>query len=98
MLVKTKFTGAGMTKYMIASLFVKILLIVAFIMSSISNGTAIVDHIQAVVNNGVDLDLYFALKQLGIVFLKFIGATILEMIIVFLIIFPMAKSEMERNW
>lgn len=98
MLIKTKFTGASMIKYSIGSMIIKLVLIALCIMSSISNGTAIIDHIQAVVNNGIDLDLYYALKQLGIIVLKFIGAIVIEVVIVFLIIFPMAKSEMKRNW
>ena len=94
MLVKLSYTGASMAKYMVAFVVIKLVLIGAFIMSSITNGTAIIDHIQAVVNSGIDLDLYFALKQLGYIFLKFVGAIVIEMIIVFLIIIPIANNEL----
>lgn len=98
MLVKTNFTGSSMMKYWITSLVIKIILIAAFIMSSIENGTAIIDHIEAIVNNGIDLDLYFTLKQLGIIVLKFIGAIILEVVIVFAIIMPLAKRNLDNSW
>lgn len=98
MFVKTKFTGTGMWKYMAASILVKIILFIGFIMASISYGVECIDHIQSFTNDNISLDLYFILKQIGWIILNFIIAVILEVVIVFLVIFPIAKAEMNNNW
>lgn len=94
MFVKTSFKGEGTMKYMIASLLVKVMLFVAFVMVSIPYGVEIIDHIQAFANTATKLDLYFILKQCGWILLNFIGAVIIEVFVLFVIIFPIAKNEL----
>ena len=98
MFVKTEFTGASMMKYSIASFVVKIAIFVLFIAACVPNGTAIINHVQNFLNNSVSIDLYFILKQIGWMFLWLVVAIVIEVAVIFGIIFPMAKSEMNNNW
>ena len=87
-----------MIKYSIGVVVINIVLIGAFIMTSIPHAVEIINHIEAVVNTGAALSLMLILKQIGWVFLWLIVAGILEVAIVFGVIFPMANSELKSRW
>ena len=98
MFTKTNFKGAGMFKYTLGVFILKIILIGAFIATSIPYIGDIITHIEAVVNTGAALSLMFILKQIGWIFLWLVVTFVVEAIIVFAIILPMAKAELDRGW
>ena len=98
MFVKTTFEGKSMIKYSIAVFIINIVLIAAFIMTSIQNVFNVIEHIEAVVNTGAILSLMLILKQIGWVFLWLIITGVLEVVVVFGIILPIARSEMKSRW
>lgn len=98
MFVKTSFKGANMFKYTLGVFVINLILIVAWLMTSKSHAVEIIEHIELVVNSGIDLEIMLILKQIGMIFVWLIVAGIIEVALVFGIIMPIASSELKRGW
>ena len=97
MFVKSTFKGVGMFKFTMAAFIMKMVILILLIMVSIPYGIEIINHIQAFVNTDANLDLFFVFKQLGWIALNLVFALILEVIIIFAIIMPIAKSQINKD-
>ena len=98
MLVKTEFKGLSMVKYSIASFLIKLALFVLFIYACVDPATIILNDIQDFLNGLKQIELFLILKQIGWMFLYFIIAIVIEVALVFGVIFPIAKSEFNNGW
>jgi hypothetical protein len=98
MFVKFKAEGKGMLKYAIICIFLKLILISLFIMVSVPYMVEIIGHIQLFVYDETKLDLFHLSENGGWIILNFVGANIIEIIVVFGIVMPIANSEINNRY
>ena len=88
-----------MFKYTLAVFVLNMILLVAFIATAVIPYSGdIINHIELVVNTGINLELKLILKPIGMMFLWLIVTGIIEVAVLFGVIMPMASSELKRGW
>jgi hypothetical protein len=96
MLVKSSFKGTKMGKYQIAAILLKLGLLTIFIFNIIIPfGNEFLEIIQQSIDSEI-WNIKAILIPIGKILLYFVILTAIEAIIVFAIIFPLAKSELSR--
>lgn len=92
MFVKYSGTGGSGIGFVVVGFLLKITILVAFFFAAAENFWIIIDHIEAVINTGIDIELRMIIGQIGWIILDFILAIVAEVVVAFGLIFPIFKA------
>lgn len=97
MIVKTSFKGPGMVKYGVFSIIIKLAIIALWIIFAvIPYGGQFLTMLNESLNTQA-WDVIELLKPIGMIFLWFVGAIVVEAVLIFGIIFPAASAELKSR-